>query len=147
MQSSGNSSSSVGEDGPAILYTGKYAQGFAADIQAAGGIITAADLSAAQAVVKPALQAHVFGVDILAAPPPSSAAAITAALMVLAGYELPLAGSGGLGVHRQVEAMKHAFALRMSLGDPGPDPAASFVPHLDELLHDMADQQYADSLR
>lgn len=33
-----------------------------------------------------------------------------------AGFEQPLAGSGALGMHRLVEAMKHAFALRMNLG-------------------------------
>ncbi len=36
-----------------------------------------------------------------------------------AGYEQPLAGSGSVGVHRMTEALKHAFALRMSLGELG----------------------------
>ena len=40
-------------------------------------------------------------------PPPNHTAA---------GYAQPLAGTGQLGLHRTVEAMKHAFALRMSLG-------------------------------
>ena len=34
-----------------------------------------------------------------------------------AGFEQPLAGSGSLGTHRTVEALKHAFALRMNLGE------------------------------
>lgn len=33
------------------------------------------------------------------------------------GFEQPLASSGTLGMHRLVEAMKHAFALRMNLGE------------------------------
>jgi ClpP class serine protease len=41
---------------------------------------------------------------------------VLAALEILAGYEQPLAGSGSVGVHRMTEALKHAFALRMSLG-------------------------------
>lgn len=36
---------------------------------------------------------------------------------VAAGFEQPLAGSGSLGTHRIVEALKHAFALRMNLGE------------------------------
>ena len=39
-------------------------------------------------------------------------------LKMLAGYDLPFASSGPLGVHRMAEAMKHAFALRAHLGDP-----------------------------
>ena len=82
-----------------------------------------------------------FGLNLVAVPPPSSAAAVIAALRVLegapagwdastcsarrhasadlhplalcwAGYSLPLAGNGVLGLHRTVEAMKHAFAMR-----------------------------------
>lgn len=87
---------------------------------------------------------RVWGLDWIAAPPPSSAVTVLAALSILeggvhwgqssacralslaedctlppcaAGYERPLAGSGSLGVHRTVEALKHAFALRMSLGE------------------------------
>ena len=32
------------------------------------------------------------------------------------GFRLPLAGSGSTGMQRSVEALKHAFALRMHLG-------------------------------
>ena len=137
----------ISRDGPQVLYQGKYAAGLAADIQAAGGIISVDDLKSASALVKEPLRLHVMGVDILAPPPPSSAATILAALLVLEGYDLPLAGSGSLGVHRMTEAMKHAFALRMSLGDPGSDKAAPMVPHLQELLGDMLSTEYASTLR
>lgn len=40
-------------------------------------------------------------------------------LNILAAYAEPYqAVKGSLGLHRTVEAFKHAFALRMSLGDP-----------------------------
>lgn len=39
-------------------------------------------------------------------------------LKILEGFPLPLASSGPLGVHRTIEAMKHAFAMRMGIGDP-----------------------------
>ena len=138
----------VAKEGPDVLYTGKYAAQFASDIQEAGGIITIEDLDAAQAVVKEPLRTRVMGVDVIGPPPPSSAATIMTALLVLGGYDLPLAGSGSLGIHRAAEAMKHAFALRMSLGDPGSSSGeSSLVPHLKELLADMQSSEYADSLR
>jgi len=40
-------------------------------------------------------------------------------LQQLAADGLPQTGAGSLGPHRLVEAMKHAFAMRMGLGDPG----------------------------
>jgi len=141
----------VAKEGPNVLYKGKYAAHFASDIQEAGGVITTDDLDAAQALVKEALRTSVFGVDIVGPPPPSSAATIMTALLVLGGYDLPLAGSGSLGIHRAAEAMKHAFALRMSLGDPGSSSSSSgessLVPHLKDLLADMQSAKYADSLR
>lgn len=48
-----------------------------------------------------------------------------------------------------VQAMKNAFALRMSLGDPGPDPSNPYVntTKQDALLHDTLSRKFADSLR
>jgi gamma-glutamyltranspeptidase/glutathione hydrolase/leukotriene-C4 hydrolase len=137
----------VAAEGPDVLYRGRYAPGLAADVRAAGGVLTEADLAAAQASLRPALRTRVLGVEVLAAPPPSSGAAVAAALLVLAGYEAPLAGAGGAGVHRLVEATKHAFALRSWLGDPGPDPGAGWVPRLGAVLADMGSQRFADGLR
>lgn len=57
---------------------------------------------------------------------------------------LPAAGT--LGTHRMVEAMKHAFALRMSLGDPGPDANQPFV-NVTDVLDAMLSPEFADSLR
>ena len=131
----------VAAHGPDVLYSGKYAKQLVEDIQTAGGIISTEDLKAADAVVKQPLRIHCMGVDVIGPPPPSSASTIMTALLILAGYDLPLAGSGALGIHRTAEALKHAFALRMSLGDVG------FVPDLDELLQDMLSTDFADELR
>eukprot|EP00887_Chlorella_sp_A99_P000435 scaffold17.g435.t1 len=135
----------VAADGPDVLYRGKYAAGLAADIAAAGGGITVEDLQRAEAQLKQPLRASAFGLDILAVPPPSSAAAVVAALRILEGYRLPLGGSGTLGLHRTVEALKHALAMRMSLGDPGP-PSSPFI-NLTATLQDMLDGGYAEQLR
>lgn len=61
-------------------------------------------------------------------------------------YDLLLTAAGGLGTHRTVEAMKHAFALRMTLGDPGPDRAHPFVS-VTAVLAAMLSLEFADSLR
>lgn len=39
-------------------------------------------------------------------------------LNILAQYPIPSGISGPLGVHREIEALKHVFAVRMNLGDP-----------------------------
>ena len=50
----------------------------------------------------------------------------TCSACACAGYVAPLGGPNSLGSHHVAEAMKHAFALRMQLGDlePGTEPAA-----------------------
>jgi gamma-glutamyltranspeptidase/glutathione hydrolase/leukotriene-C4 hydrolase len=95
------------------------------------------------------MRAHAFGVELIFPPPPSSAAVIVAALHILSGFPLRLTAAGTLGTHRFIEAMKHAFALRMNLGDPGPDPSNPFVniTKQDALLEDILSRKYADGLR
>ena len=62
------------------------------------------------------------------------------------GYDLRLPAAGTLGTHRIVEAMKHAFALRMNLGDPGPDRNQPFV-NVTDVLDAMLSPAFADQLR
>lgn len=137
------------QHGADVMHEGELAASLAADIQAAGGLVTAGDLKRARPQVKPAMRAHAYGVELIFPPPPSSAAVIVAALHILSGYPLRLTAAGSLGTHRFVEAMKHAFALRMSLGDPGPDPANPFVniTKQDQLLDDTLSRKFADELR
>ncbi|KAK9819607.1 hypothetical protein WJX72_000222 [[Myrmecia] bisecta] len=134
----------VASQGVGVLYSGKYTQGLVDDIRAAGGIVTAEDLHSAAATVKTPLQAQIWGLNVIGPPPPSSAAAVMTALQILAGYAAPFASSGALGDHHLAEAMKHAFALRMNLGDPGSN--TTFL-QLDSLLADMLSPQFAATLR
>ena len=62
------------------------------------------------------------------------------------GYDLRLPAAGTLGAHRTVEAMKHAFALRMNLGDPGPNRTQPFVNVTDVLAATLS-RPFAESLR
>lgn len=137
----------VAINGPDALYTGKTAASLAGEIQDAGGILTVEDLQSARAELKEPIRGEAFGFEFIIPPPPSSAITIFSALKVLEGFKIPLAGSSFLGIHRQVEALKHAFALRMHLGDPGQRGAGWKIENYDEIMKDMISPEFADHLR
>ncbi|KAL3136319.1 hypothetical protein ABBQ38_005583 [Trebouxia sp. C0009 RCD-2024] len=122
----------------------RISQVLAAEIQAAGGIVSAQDLEEAQPSIKQPITTKVWGHELIMAPPPSSGAVVMLALHILQEFAAPFAGGNALGSHHLVEAMKHAFALRMQLGDPGPDH--TFLD-LDEVLADMLSTQLASQLQ
>lgn len=109
------------DQGADALYTGHRAEQLANEIQQAGGILTKKDFENFFPTLRsPVVSDTVFGTQIVGVPPPSSGGAvIIGALRFLAGYAEPLASyADTLSVHRIVEAMKHVFAIRMSMGDP-----------------------------
>ena len=59
---------------------------------------------------------------------------------ILAQYGAPSGISGPLGIHREIEALKHAFAVRMNLGDP------DFI-NVTEVVSDMLSPKFADTLK
>lgn len=61
-------------------------------------------------------------------------------LNILAGYKDGSDIPTSLMTHRQIEALKHAFAVRMSLGDP------DFV-HVEHVLKDMLSEEFAAELK
>ena len=61
-----------------------------------------------------------------------------------AGFSAPFGGANALGSHHLVEAMKNAFAMRMQLGDPGPDN--SFL-NLDDVMYNMLSMRFASQLQ
>ncbi|CAI7793060.1 unnamed protein product [Closterium sp. NIES-54] len=131
----------IAEKGPDVFYRGERARALVKEIQAMGGILTEQDLESFQAQVREVLLGKAFGLDFLMAPPPSSGGAvILQVLKILQGYELPLASAGVLGLHRVVESLKHAFALRMHLGDP------AFV-NMTDVIQDMLSDEFAARLR
>ncbi|KAL6776630.1 GGT1 [Auxenochlorella protothecoides x Auxenochlorella symbiontica] len=134
----------VAKEGPGAMYEGETAAGLVLEIAGEGGVVSEADLAGAQATLSVPSRERVLGLEFWTPGPPTSALTITSALRILAGYDLPLAGSGALGMHRTVESMKHAFAARMSLGDPG--PGSKFLD-VDPVLQDLRSPSYADALR
>ncbi|XP_010431940.1 PREDICTED: gamma-glutamyltranspeptidase 2-like [Camelina sativa] len=134
--------SQIAKYGPKAFYNGTVGVNLVRDIQKAGGIITMKDLQNYKVKVTEPLSADVLGYRLLGMPPPSSGgAAMVLILNILAQYGVPSGVSGPLGVHRLVEALKHAFAIRMNLGDP------DFVPNVSKVVSDMLSPKFAQKLK
>jgi gamma-glutamyltranspeptidase/glutathione hydrolase len=103
------------------FYEGETARRLVADIQASGGIITAADLKDYKAIAREPLETSYRGYPILTSAPSSSGGmAIVEMLNIIENFPMPL-GMEGSAQHRHihVEAMKRAFRDRLLYaGDP-----------------------------
>jgi len=108
----------IARDGPRAFYQGETAQKIAAGVRAAGGIMTADDLQAYRAIVRPAVRGTYRGHDIISMSPPSSGGTLLIELLnILEGFDLRQLGPDA--PHVMVEAMKLAYADRAHyLGDP-----------------------------
>lgn len=128
--------------GPDAFYKGPIGESFVKDVRDAGGILTMEDLTEYRVKIRDPIVHEVQGLTVYGMPPPSSGGACMAMVLnILAAYADPLkAVRGPLGLHRTVEAFKHAFALRMNLGDP------DFVDVKDVISH-MLNETYAAELQ
>ncbi|KAF3603285.1 hypothetical protein F2Q69_00032661 [Brassica cretica] len=128
-------------NGPKAFYNGTVGVNLASDIRKAGGIITLKDLQGYRVKVRKPLSANILGYELLGMPPPSSGgAAMMLVLNILSQYGIPSGVSGSLGVHRLIEALKHAFAVRMNLADP------DFVD-VTKVVSDMLSLEFAKDLK
>ncbi|XP_009126140.1 glutathione hydrolase 1 isoform X1 [Brassica rapa] len=131
----------IGEYGPKAFYNGTVGVNLARDIRKAGGVITLKDLQSYRVKVTKPLSANILGYELLGMPPPSSGgAAMMLVLNILSQYGIPSGVSGSLGVHRLIEALKHAFAVRMNLADP------DFVD-VTKVVSDMLSPEFAKDLK
>ena len=83
--------------------------------------MTTDDLESYRATLRSPLIAHdVSGFTLVGVPPPSSGGGtVIGAARFLSGYLTPFVSfADTLSKHRMVEALRHAFAIRMSLSDP-----------------------------
>lgn len=135
----------VAEGGADALYRGERAETIARDVRARGGVLTAKDLEEYMPILRSPIHADVSGFTVVGIPPPSSGGAVLiGAARFLSGYAAPLAAEGDtLSVHRTVEAMRHAFSIRMSLSDPDYD--GTNVTR--DAVHDLLRGGYMESLR
>lgn len=131
----------IAEYGPKAFYNGTVAFDIVKDVSNLGGILTLEDLRRYRVKVKRPLSTEILGYRVLGMPPPSSGGpAMMLVLNMLSRYGIPSGVSGSLGVHRLVEALKHAFAVRMNLGDP------DFVD-VTKVVSDMLSIEFAESLK
>ena len=140
----------VASEGPSVLRSGALAEALARDIRDAGGVMTAEDLASYEPRVLEPLRADALGYTVLGVPPPSSGgAAVAQILEFVSGFAKPLASApdGALGTHRLVEAFKHAFAMRMNLGDPEVPPPPGVVSNISGAVHDMLSPAFNAALR
>ncbi len=104
----------IAELGADEFYTGETARLIAADMEAHGGLITAADLAAYEPVERHPLSGSYRNHTVLSAPPPSSGGAgIVQILSILERFDLAADSAGSAAtVHLVAEAMRRFFADR-----------------------------------
>jgi gamma-glutamyltranspeptidase/glutathione hydrolase len=109
----------IAKDGPAAFYQGAIAEKLAADVQAAGGVMTADDLKNYRAIERAPIRGSYRGYEVVSVAPPSSGGiALVEMLNIVEGYDLAHADEAQ-ALFLMIEAMKRAYADRAwFLGDP-----------------------------
>jgi len=111
----------IAEQGSAGFYEGETARLLAAEMEAGGGLITAADLRDYRAKIRPPVRGTFRGFDIYGAPPPSSGGIGTIeALNILENFDLKQQDRWSpRTMHLLIEAMRRVYCDRARyLGDP-----------------------------
>ena len=102
---------------PDALQRGELADALVDAVRASGGILTAHDLAAYRPVERVAVEGRFRRLRVLSMPPPGGGLTLIEALQIL--DELgPRPTDETIAVHREIEAMNHAFADRPSIADP-----------------------------
>lgn len=115
-----------GED----LHTGAGAAAIFEAVTAAGGVLTAADLAGVSVIERAPRTVGFRGHRVVTMDLPSAGGAVLAqVLSVLDPVDIEARGSAAY-MHQLVEAMKHAYADRARLGDPGV-PEVDVAPMLE----------------
>ncbi|CAA0820823.1 Gamma-glutamyltranspeptidase 1 [Striga hermonthica] len=108
----------IGKHGMGIFYNGSIADGLVKDIRKRKGIVTKEDFQKYRVITREPLVSSVLGYNLLTVPPPASGGAVVILILkTLSKFDNNVTTS--LFVHRTIEALKYALALRMNLGDPG----------------------------
>jgi gamma-glutamyltranspeptidase / glutathione hydrolase len=109
----------IAQNGPRAFYEGPIAEKLAGAVQAAGGIMTAADLKDYRAHIRRPVRGRYRGHEIISMPPSSSGGVVLIEMLnILEGYKLGALDEASR-LHLMIEAMRRAYADRAAyLGDP-----------------------------
>ncbi|CAA0090967.1 Glutathione hydrolase proenzyme [Halioglobus japonicus] len=113
--------SQISDSGADGFYRGEVAQRITVEMEAGGGLITAADLADYRVVERQPVRGTYRGFEVVSTPPPSSGGVhILQILNVLEGYDLQAMGHNSADyLHHLTESMKLAYADRsLYLADP-----------------------------
>ncbi|XP_048335232.2 glutathione hydrolase 1 isoform X1 [Ziziphus jujuba] len=130
----------IADEGIQPFYNGSIGFNLVRDIRKAGGIITMKDLQSYKVKVRKPNYANFQGLEYITSPLPSGGPLMILMLNILALYGNLSGVPDSLFVHREIEALKHAFAVRMTLGDP------DFV-NVTEVLSDTLSIKFAEELK
>jgi gamma-glutamyltranspeptidase / glutathione hydrolase len=111
----------IARGGPQAFYQGAIADKLVAAVRAEGGIMTGADLTSYQPLLREPVRGRYRGYDIVSMPPSSSGGVVLIEMLnILEGYRHgELANDDAQRAHLLVEAMQRAYADRAAfLGDP-----------------------------
>ncbi|PWA34901.1 gamma-glutamyltranspeptidase 1 [Artemisia annua] len=123
------------------FYNGSIGFRLVKDVRRSGGILKLEDLQKYEVKVRDPIFTEFLGLKVIGMPPPSSGGpAMALILNIIALYGAQKNISGPLVAHRHIEAIKHAFAKRMNLGDP------DFV-NIEKDLADMISPKFAQQLK
>ena len=124
------------------LQSPEFAEQLALDVQRSGGNLSADDIMSYEPKIREPLRTPIDGVELIGPGPPSSSSLVQHALGILG--MLPSAADGGLAEHHRVEALKSAFAYRLSLGDPDFQEEAQSIA--ERMVQDSELKQAAENL-
>jgi gamma-glutamyltranspeptidase/glutathione hydrolase len=110
----------IAAEGASVVYTGEVGHALADDVQARGGLLTRADLSAYRPVVREALRSRLSDWDLACNPPPAiGGPVLTAMLRLLDSGSQPVTATDAARVMRRV------LDLRLDRMDLAPDLEAA----------------------
>jgi gamma-glutamyltranspeptidase/glutathione hydrolase len=131
----------IAAEGPETFYRGALARRLAAGLEAAGALVSAADLAGFEAEVQTPISIRYRGFEVRQTPPNSTGFVMLQMLGILAHFDLA-ALSPAERVHVMVEAKKRAFLDRERHGS---DPRFETIPIV-RLLSDGVTAEHAASI-
>jgi gamma-glutamyltranspeptidase/glutathione hydrolase len=120
----------LAEAGPDDFYQGEIAQAIAADVQAGGGVLSAADLAECRARIVPSLEIHYRGYALQAARGLTAAPTLADVLDRLSSKSFGKTPDAGY-FELLIDALQQAYAGRLEgLGDVNPQGDESCTTHI-----------------